>query len=84
MMLQSPFYHGAWQDRYSGLCAQRIIELEEENARIVVEQNDVLESQRIRKVSADLQESQREILMKFTRWPFTPDSPIHTTIIELK
>ncbi|CAI7612973.1 unnamed protein product [Penicillium pancosmium] len=84
MMLQSPFYHGAWQDRYSGLCAQRMIELEEGNAGTVVDHNDVLESQRIRKVSADLQESQCEILMKFTRWPFTPEFPIHTTIIELK
>lgn len=84
MMLHSPLYQGAWKDRYSGLCAQRIIELEEENAGIVVEQNDISESKRIRKVSADLQESQSEILMQFTRWPFEPDAPIHTTIVEFE
>lgn len=83
MMLRSPFYHGAWQDRYSGLCAQRMIQLEEENSGNIMDHNDVLESQRIRKISADLQESQCEILMKFIRWPFTSESRIRTTMVEL-
>lgn len=83
LMLQSPFYHGAWQDRYSGLCAQRIIEIEEQNIGIIVDQINVPESQRIRKVSADLQEDESQIMIQFTRWPFTPDSPVCTTFVPL-
>ncbi|KAJ5912554.1 hypothetical protein N7504_001437 [Penicillium tannophilum] len=83
LMLRSPFYHGAWQDRYSGLCAQRIVEIEEENAGIIVDSVDVPESQRIRKISADIQEEGAQIMMQFTRWPFYPLSPIHITFIPL-
>lgn len=83
LMLQSPFYHGAWQDRYSGLCAQRMIEIEEQNVEIIVENINVTENQRIRKVSADLQEEESQIMMRFIRWPFAPDSPVCTTFVPL-
>lgn len=81
LMLHSPFYHGAWQDRYSGLCAQRIIEIEEEGNGILVDQSGVPENRRIRKLSADLQQEGSQIMMQFTRWPFTPESLIHTTFV---
>ncbi|KAJ5793578.1 hypothetical protein N7457_000177 [Penicillium paradoxum] len=84
LMLESPFYHGAWQDRYSGLCARRILEIEEEDALIVMDQINVLDEHRVRKVAADLQEEQSQILMQFIRWPFTLGSPIHTTVIDLQ
>ncbi|KAJ6185621.1 hypothetical protein N7519_006922 [Penicillium mononematosum] len=83
LMLQSPFYHGAWQDRYSGLCAQRMIEIEEQNVGIIVDHINVTENQRIRKVSADLQEEGSQIMMRFIRWPFAPDSPVCTTFVPL-
>ncbi|KAJ5200096.1 hypothetical protein N7472_005300 [Penicillium cf. griseofulvum] len=83
LMLQSPFYHGAWQDRYSGLCAQRMIEIEEQNVGIIVDHINVPEDQRIRKVSADLQEEGSQIMMQFTRWPFALDSPVCTTLVPL-
>ncbi|KAF7524910.1 hypothetical protein PCG10_005493 [Penicillium crustosum] len=83
LMLQSPFYHGAWQDRYSGLCAQRMIEIEEQNFEIIVNNINVTENQRIRKVSADLQEEESQIMMRFIRWPFAPDSPVCTTFVPL-
>ncbi|CAG8886483.1 unnamed protein product [Penicillium egyptiacum] len=83
LMLQSPFYHGAWQDRYSGLCAQRMIEIEEQNVGIIVDHINVTENQRIRKVSADLQEEGSKIMMRFIRWPFAPDSPVCTTFVPL-
>jgi antitoxin component HigA of HigAB toxin-antitoxin module len=81
LMLHSPFYHGAWQDRYSGLCAQRIIEIEENATGIIVDYIDVPENRRIRKISADLQEEESQISMRFTRPPFTPASPVYTTFI---
>lgn len=86
MMLesQSNSYRGAWRDRYSGLCAQRMMEIEEESFGIVIDEKDVLENKRIRKVSADLQETQAEILMQFRTWPFTTESPIHSTTIRLE
>ncbi|KAJ5145690.1 uncharacterized protein N7515_000254 [Penicillium bovifimosum] len=83
LMLHSPFYHGAWQDRYSGLCAQRMIEIEEENIGAGVDDINVEESRRIRKISADLQENGLEIVMQFTRWPFVSNSPVHTTSISV-
>jgi ribosomal protein S10 len=83
LMLQSPFYHGAWQDRYSGLCAQRMIEIEEQNVGIAVDHINVPENQRIRKVSADLLEEGSQIMMQFTRWPFVPDSPVCSTFVPL-
>lgn len=83
LMLHSPFYHGAWQDRYSGLCGQRIIEIEEENTGILVDHINVPENRRVRKISADLQEEGSQIMMQFTRWPFTPESPIYTTFVSL-
>ncbi|KAJ5237182.1 hypothetical protein N7489_007273 [Penicillium chrysogenum] len=49
LMLNSSFYHGAWQDR----CIQRMIEIEEEN---IGDPINVLENHRIRKVPADLHE----------------------------
>lgn len=90
LMLVSPgsSYHGAWQDRYSGHCARRIIELEEhQNAGVIVDYADlsvnVPETQRVRKVSADLHEDENKILMRFTRWPFGVDSPLYTTFVDL-
>jgi hypothetical protein len=83
LMLNSPFYHGVWQDRYSGLCAQRMIEIEEENIETIVDPINVLETHRIRKVSADLHEEGSQIMLRFTRWPFTPESAIYTTFISL-
>lgn len=84
LMLESPFYHGAWQDRYSGLCARRIIELEEQDTPIIGGQRSVSEEHRVRKVAADLQEERSQISMQFTRWPFTTDSPVFTTVINLE
>ncbi|KAL4895390.1 hypothetical protein BDV59DRAFT_173823 [Aspergillus ambiguus] len=83
LMLHSSFYHGAWQDRYSALCAQRIIEIEEEHASIMADRINVPEDHRIRKVSADLQEDGSQIRMHFTRWPFIPESPVYTTFLSL-
>lgn len=84
LMIQSPFYHGAWQDRYSGLCAQRIIKIEEQGAGFLVDDINVPEQNRIRKISADIDETQSEISMQFRRWPFTVDAPVDTTIVKLK
>ncbi|CAG8244994.1 unnamed protein product [Penicillium salamii] len=83
LMLQSPMYHGIWQDRYSGLCAQRIMEIEEQNTEIIMDRITVPEDQRIRKVSADLQEKESEITMQFVRSPFAPNSQIFTTSVSL-
>ena len=83
LLLQSPFYHGAWRDRYSGLCAQRIIEIEEEAFENVAICGDIPEQFRIRKVSADIQEEDRRVVMHFKRAPFLPESPICTTYIPL-
>ncbi|KAE8378252.1 hypothetical protein BDV26DRAFT_292349 [Aspergillus bertholletiae] len=85
LMLESPFYHGVWRDRYSGLCAERIIEIEE--ASIVSHSGSatyVPECGRIRKVSADIQEAKEQIVMQFVRSPFIPISPVETTVISLK
>ena len=68
LMFNSPFYHGVWQDR----CIQRMIEVEEEN---IGDPINVLENHRIRKVSADLHEGS-QIMLRFTRWPFTRESAI--------
>ena len=84
LILRSPIYRGAWRDRYSGLCAQRIIDIEEENAGIIGDEINVPETCRIRKISADLQEEGGQIMMRFTRWPFTPESPIYTTLVFLE
>ncbi|KAJ5921466.1 hypothetical protein N7466_009792 [Penicillium verhagenii] len=84
LMIQSPFYHGAWQDRYSGLCAQRIIEIEEQGAGFLVDDINVPEQNRIRKISADIEETQSEISMQFRRWPFTIDAAVDTTIVKLR
>ncbi|CAG8282088.1 unnamed protein product [Penicillium salamii] len=84
LMLQSPIYHGIWQDRYSGLCAQRIMEIEEQNTEIVMDRITVAEDQRIRKVSAGLQEKESEITMQFVRSPFAADSQIYTTSVSLE
>ncbi|CAG7925130.1 unnamed protein product [Penicillium olsonii] len=83
LMLQSPIYHGAWQDRYSGLCAQRIIEIEEEKIDVVMDSITVPEERRIRKVSADLQDEQSHIIMQFMRSPFDATSQICTTSVPL-
>lgn len=83
LLLQSPFYHGAWRDRYSGLCAQRIIRIEEEGFERVVTCGDIPEGSRVRKVSADIQEEDRRIVMHFQRAPFLPDSPVCTTYVSL-
>lgn len=95
LMLASPgsSYHGAWKDRYSGLCAQRIIEIEEQqDAGVIVDCGDVSgningnvnvpETHRVRKVSADLQDDEDRILMRFTRWPFGVDPPLYTTFVD--
>ncbi|RAL09603.1 Zn(II)2Cys6 transcription factor domain-containing protein [Aspergillus homomorphus CBS 101889] len=85
LMLESPFYHGAWRDRYSGLCARRIIEIEE--ASMLSRQDGstyVPESGRIRKVSADIHEAKQQIAMHFVRAPFVPAGPVHTTVITLE
>lgn len=82
MMLHSPFYHGIWQDRYSGLCARRMIAIEEENVGLGVDHN-VSEDRRIRKISADLQEEGSQIMLRFTRWPYTSQSPVYTTCVSL-
>ncbi|KAJ5786624.1 uncharacterized protein N7503_011836, partial [Penicillium pulvis] len=68
LILRSPFYH---------------VEIEEENAGIIVDPIDVLEICRIRKISADIQEEGPQIMMQFTHWPFYPPSPIHVTFISL-
>ncbi|CAH0057890.1 unnamed protein product [Clonostachys solani] len=62
LMLNSPFYHGAWQDRYSGLCARRMIEIEELGLE---EGAFVPEKARIRKVYADLDEENEQIVMQY-------------------
>lgn len=80
LMLQSPFYHGVWRDRYSGLCAQRMIEIEELGLEGEV---CVPEESRIRKVSADLDEESGQIVMQYLCSPFTPGSRVCTTSVEL-
>ena len=59
------------------------MEIEEQSSGVVIDENDVPEHNRIRKVSADLQETQSEIIMQFRIWPFTTDSPIHSTTIKM-
>jgi hypothetical protein len=49
-----------------------MIEIEEEN---IGDPINVLENHRIRNVSADLHE-QSQIMLRFTRWPFTRESAI--------
>lgn len=82
-MLQSQFYHGVWQDRYSGLCAQRIMEIEEQGIDISMNIITVPEDRRIRKISADLQEDETQIIMHFTRSPFVAGAQIYTTAVSL-
>ncbi|PLB43925.1 hypothetical protein P170DRAFT_514224 [Aspergillus steynii IBT 23096] len=86
LMFRSPFYHGIWRDQYSGLCAQRIIDIEEQD--LVVEPGEELsvcvpEHRRIRKLSADIQEENRRIIMHFLRRPLDSDTEVLTTYIPL-
>lgn len=86
LMIDSPFYHGIWRDHYSGICAQRIIDIEEQDIdRKGFCDSDILipENKRIRKISADLDEEHERIVMKFIRSPFTSDSEVCTTTIPL-
>ncbi|OQV02532.1 hypothetical protein CLAIMM_07718 [Cladophialophora immunda] len=83
-MLHSPFYHGIWPDRYSGLCAQRIVEIEERGLEAAGDSLHVPEHWRIRKVSADLQQENDQIVMQYVRSPFGPSSEIQTTFIPLR
>lgn len=83
LIMQTSAYRGVWRDRYSGLCAQRIIDLEEYSLIAAKGHDFPPEQLRIRKVSADLQAERNQILMHFTRSPFTKISKIHTTVIPL-
>jgi len=82
-MLQSTHYRGTCSDRYSGLCAERIIEIEEEGLEMNADCVCVPEHQRIRKVSADVNEQGSMIVMRYTRAPFDQYSEIYTTSIPL-
>lgn len=84
LMLQSPYYHGAWRDRYSGLCAQRIVEVEELGFEQIDGQMYLPEHRRIRKVCADLQEEKNRIVMKYMYAPFTTSTQVCTTFIEFR
>ncbi|KAJ5334617.1 hypothetical protein N7452_007020 [Penicillium brevicompactum] len=83
LMLQSPFYHGVWQDRYSGLCAQRIMEIEEDGIEILMDHIMIPEDRRVRKISADLQEGECRITMQFVRSPFVTGAQTYTTSVSL-
>ncbi|GAB7358587.1 hypothetical protein MBLNU230_g2647t1 [Neophaeotheca triangularis] len=87
LMLQASDYHGAWQDRYTGLCARRLIELEEgrdyESPLPAGLRHVVPECQRVRKISADLDEGGAEIVLRYVRFPFAPGSPVLSTRIVL-
>ncbi|PYI08345.1 hypothetical protein BO78DRAFT_428211 [Aspergillus sclerotiicarbonarius CBS 121057] len=84
LMLESPFYHGVWRDRYTGLCAERIVDIEEAGMESFSDGSTyVPEHCRIRKVSADLQDTKDHIAMKFVRSPFVENSPVYTTMISL-
>lgn len=82
IMLESPYYHGAWQDQYSGLCAQRIVELEELGLENTGNGVYLPEHRRIRKVCADLQEDEDRIVMRYMYPPFTASTQVCTTFIE--
>jgi hypothetical protein len=83
LMLHSPFYRGVWRDRYTGLCAQRIIELEELGLEITDDGFCLPEHGRVRKVCADLDKENNRIILQYMYSPFTSDSPICTTLITL-
>ncbi|KAJ5757919.1 uncharacterized protein N7511_006613 [Penicillium nucicola] len=83
LMFQPTFYHGVWRDQYSGLCAQRIVELEEDGLERIGCSVYVPEHRRIRKISADIQEEHGHIIMNFVRWPYIPESEIMSTFIPL-
>lgn len=83
LILQPPFYQGIWCDRHTGLCAQRIVQIEEED---LVDRNGsihVPENRRIRKASVDLQWESDQVGMRYIRAPFTVNSLIYTTIVML-
>ena len=84
LMFQPTFYHGVWRDQYSGLCAQRIVELEEEGLERIGDSVYVPEHRRIRKISADIQEEDGQIVMNFVRWPYMLESEILSTFIPLR
>ena len=81
LMIQPDIYHGAWRGGYSAACAQRMIEIEEQDAKGAPQFMRIPEHQRIRKVSADIQQGIGRILMQYIRAPFTEGSPICTTVI---
>lgn len=83
IMFQSSTYRGAWRDQYSALCAQRIIDIEEQNLIWLDTGPYVPEYQRIRKLSADLDEERGCIVMQYVCSPFTADSQICTTVIQI-
>ncbi|KAJ9654093.1 hypothetical protein H2198_006832 [Neophaeococcomyces mojaviensis] len=83
IMFHSLTYRGAWRDQYSGLCAQRIIDIEEQGLSWFDIDPYVPESQRIRKVSADLDEENGRIVMQYIYSPFTAHSQICTTVIQI-
>ncbi|KAK5079389.1 hypothetical protein LTR51_001586 [Lithohypha guttulata] len=83
IMLHSLTYHGAWRDQYSGLCAQRIIDIEEQGLSRVDIDPYVPESQRIRKVSADIDEENGRIIMQYIYSPFTAHPQMCTTVIQV-
>ncbi|OOF93303.1 hypothetical protein ASPCADRAFT_516969 [Aspergillus carbonarius ITEM 5010] len=84
LMLKSPFYHGVWPDRYTGLCAQRIVEIEEAGMESHFDGSRyVPEPSRIRKVSADLQDTKEHIAMRFVRSPFVENARVYTTMVPL-
>ncbi|KAJ5164959.1 uncharacterized protein N7500_006789 [Penicillium coprophilum] len=84
LMFQSTLYRGIWRDQYSGLCAQRIVELEEQGLKRIGESVYVPEQRRIRKISADIQEEKGQIVMHFVRWPYIPKAEIMSTFIPLR
>ncbi|KOS48285.1 hypothetical protein ACN38_g701 [Penicillium nordicum] len=84
LMFHSTLYHGVWRDQYSGLCAQRIVELEEHGLERIGEYVYIPEHRRIRKISADIQEEKGQIIMHFVRWPYMPESEIMSTLIPLR
>ncbi|KIW16552.1 hypothetical protein PV08_03740 [Exophiala spinifera] len=84
VMLLSPFYHGTWSDRYTGLCAQRIIEIEEESQQPSGDNMYIPEHQRIRKVSADLEKDNAQIVMQYIRAPFHQTSEVYNTFIPVE
>ena len=83
-MLQSPMYRGLWPDWYSGLCANRIIEIEEHGFDSTADDIFIPESRRIRKFSADLDQEHEQILMHYVRWPFDKDTVASAAVIDLR